>query len=416
MATFREVIRAVFGGGWGGSWEPTERGSWNDGGSTWFQPSGSSPWITETSAFNLSAVWACETLIADNISTLPVDTYRKKGETRAETTPPFWLEQPNPEFDRVDYDTQRLFSLLGWGDSFSLLVRGYGTSDPLDSVVERWAIDPNSVEIGRDERRKLAYSVDGERIPTGNIQHIRGYTLPGCVEGMSVVAHARASLGLSQSAENYGSRLMENGIAPSGALKVPALPAEASKEVVDRLRDSFAERYAGSGNAGKPVVLTGGTEWQQLTLNPVDAQFLETRKFQKEEICSWFRVPPHKIQIISGNASQGGGNGLEQMDIAYANDTLRSWTVRLERADTKLLPRGQYVRYNTDAYVRTDLAGQTAYFTAGRLGGWLSANDVRRLKDEKPIDNGDVYLQPLNMIEAGTTPEVPSNGFQGEAE
>lgn len=393
--------------------EHEERLSWDDSGAgAWFSPvgPGGAPWVTEASAFNLSAVWACETLIADNIATLPVDTYRKSGDTRTETTPPGWVEQPNPEMDRVDYDVQRLFSLLGWGDAVSLLIRSHGTSDLMDPVAERWVIDPNTVQISRDSQRRLAYSVDGEPVPAGNIQHIRGYTLPGCVQGMSVVARARQSMGLSQSAENYGSRLMENGIAPSGVLSVPAMPAEASKDVVDRLRDQFAERYAGSGNAGKPMALTGGTTWQQITLNPVDAQFLETRKFQIEEIARWFRVPLHKIQSITGNASQGGGQGLEQMDIAYANDTLRSWTVRLERADSKLLPRGQYLKYNTDAYVRTDLASQTAYLVAARQWGVVSANDWLRLKDEPPVENGDIYLQPANYIEAGTTPAVPVNG------
>lgn len=382
--------------------------SWNDSGSgPWFAPAGT-PYVTEQTALNLSTVWACQTLIADAIATLPVDTYRKQGQDRVETKPPAWLEQPNVETDRIDFDIQRILSLLGWGNSYTLLIRQYGSSDPMAPVLERWNLDPNCVDVRRIDS-DLAYFVQGERVPSENIQHIRGYVLPGCVYGMSVIQKARQSFGIAISTEEFGSSLFRNSIMPSGALEVPQLPAEVSTDVVSRLRDQVGEWYGGSRNAGKPLVLTGGTKWNQLTLNPVDAQFLEQRKLQIEEICRWHRTPPHKVMSITNNASQGGGQGLEQQNIEFAADTLRPLTTKLERADSKLLPRGQYERYNTDAYVRTDLAAQTAYFIAGRQNGWLSANDVRRLKDEPPIPNGDRYLEPLNMHEAGDDPAPPSS-------
>jgi HK97 family phage portal protein len=195
---------------------------------------------------------------------------------------------------------------------------------------------------------------------------------------------------------------------PSLVLEVPSLPDNATNDVVDQLRQTVMERNSGPQNAGRPLVLTGGTKASPVMLSPADAQFLETRKFQINEICRWFRVPPHKVQDIVQHASQGGGSGIEQQSTEFAADTLRPLATKIERADSQLLPRGQYVRYNTDAYVRTDLAAQTAYFTQGRLGGWLCADDIRSLKDMAPLPDGQgqIFLQPLNYIEAGTTPDV----------
>lgn len=366
--------------------------------------------ITETSALTLSAVWACETLIADSIATLPVDTCRKQGATRLPTTPPAWLDRPNPETRRVDYETARVLSLVGWGNAYSLLVRRGGTSDSLDPVIERWLIAPGDVNVRREPKVGITYTVQGLPVPAGNIHHVRGYTLPGECLGMSVISQARQSMGVGASAGEYASKFFSNGVVPSGVLEVPSLPAEASKDVVDRLRDTFAERHAGTGNSYKPVVLTGGTTWKQITLNPADAQFLETRKFEIEEIARWFRCPLHKIQQIMGNASQGGGNGLEQMDIEFSRDTLLPWTVRLEQADSELVPRGQYVRFNVDAYVRADLKTRYEAHKIARDGGWKSADDIRQLEDEQPLPDGqgEAYWRPANMIEVGSEPEAGS--------
>lgn len=359
--------------------------------------------ITEKTALTLSAVWACQTLIADSIATLPVDTFRKQDNVRIPTTPPRWVEYPNPETRRVDFETQRLLSLLGWGNAYALLVRRNGSSDPMDPVIERWMIDPASVQVGRDAQHRIAYTVEGQHVPAGNMHHVRGYTLPGACEGMSVIAHARLSMGLGASAEAFGENFYKNGVTPSGILEVPSLPAEASKDVVERLRDSFAERYAGTGNSYKPVVLTGGTTWKQITINPVDAQFLETRAFQIEEIARWHRVPLHEIQRITDNASQGGGNGIESMSMNLAQRTLLPWTVRLEQADSELLPRGQYEKYNLNAFVRADIKTRHEVYALRRNAGMSNADELRALEDEAPIEGGDgaAYWRPANMVEVG---------------
>lgn len=379
----------------------------NDADVPWFtRDRAGQVYVDEHTALNFSAVWACETLIADSIATLPVDTIRKTPTGRVETVPPKWVDYPNAETNRVDYETQRLLSLLGWGNAWSLLIRQGGSSDPMAPVLERWLIEPWRVQVRRVKNEKATF-VDGQYLAPGVVQHVMGYSLPGALTGMSVIEHARQSLQIGMSAENFGSKLYENGVVPSGVLEIPQMPAETSKDTVDRLRDQFMERYAGTGNARKPVVLAGGTKWHQITVNPADAQFLETRKFQIEEVARWFRVPLHEIQQITDNASQGGGKGLETQSLMLAQRTLLPWTVRLEQADSALLPRGQYLRFNLNAFVRADIKTRHEVYQIRRNIGMSNADELRALEDENPIGGvaGTTYWKPLNVGDAAN-PDV----------
>lgn len=397
--------------------EPEAR-TWNDGGSQWFTPGGPDAFaVDQWTALTIAAVWACQTLIADAVASLPVDTFRKKAGLREETTKPAWMETPNPENNRIDYETQRILSLLGWGNAYTFLLREGGSSDPMAPVVERWLLNPASVLVQRvknsyDETAQLQYWHRGEPVALGNMQHIRGYTPPGYFKGMSPITQARKGLAMMAAAEAAGANIYDQGMMQSGALEVPGMPAEVSKEVTARLVETVMERHAGAGNAGKPMILTGGTKWSPTMMTMSDAQYLETRRFEIDEVCRWYRVPPHKIQHIVAHASQGGGMGIEQMDTEFSQDTLLSWVTRLEIADSLLIPRGQYVKYNINAYVRADMATRYEAYNKGRLAGFLNADDIRAHEDLPPLpdDKGQIFLQPANYIEAGTTPVVPVNG------
>lgn len=371
---------------------------------------GGSVYVDEQSALNFSAVWACETLIADAIATLPVDTYRKTTAGRVETTPPRWVETPNVGTNRVDYETQRLMSLLGWGNAWSVLTRD--ALDFLAPVRERWVVEPWRVQVRPVPGAAPATFIDGQYIPPELIQHVKGYSLPGGLTGMSVIEHARQSLQVGMNAESFGAKFFENGVTPSGILEIPQLPADINKDVVDRLREQFAARYAGTGNAHRPVALVGGTTWKQITINPADAQFLETRQFQIEEVARWFRVPPHEIQRISNTASQGGGNGLEQQSLMLAQRTLLPWTVRLEQADSTLLPRGQYLRLNLNAFVRADIKTRHEVYSIRRNIGMNNADELRALEDENPIGGraGTTYWMPVNQADANAMPVSTPSG------
>lgn len=361
--------------------------------------------LNEITSFNLSAVWACETLIADAIATMPAGTYRKEGDQRVPTEAPLWMAQPNVDANRVDYETARLLSLLGWGNAYSLIMRRGGATD--GPVTERWLIDPWRVQVHRAAGTSASYLVDGLPVPRENIQHVSGYRLPGAVVGMSVVEQARRSFTLSTNAEKFSDAFLANGASPSGVLEIPQMPAESSKEVVDRLREQFASRYSGSANAGKPMVVTGGTQWKQISVNPVDAELLSQRKFQTTEIARWFRVPPHMIGDVEKSTSWG--TGIEQQYVGFVRFTLMPWIVRLEQADTALLAPGpNFVSFNVNALLRADLKTRFESYQIARLNGWMSANDVRAYEDLAPIPNGDRYLEPLNYTEAGVENAAPT--------
>jgi HK97 family phage portal protein len=181
-------------------------------------PSRSSTTVNETTQYNLSTVWACQTLIADAIATMPVDTFRKTADGREPVPNPSFLDTPNPDTSKIDYDTQRVLSLLGWGNAYSLLVRRGGSSDPMDAVVERWLLNPDLVQVRRSTGGPVEYSVAGKPMPAGNIQHIRGYTRPGHLVGMSCITNFRMGLGLAMSAEQTAENLYSNGLNPSGVV------------------------------------------------------------------------------------------------------------------------------------------------------------------------------------------------------
>ena len=366
--------------------EPSEARAleaWGD-----WQPSQTKTVNNET-ALTLSAVWACQTLIADSIATLPQDVFRaQKDGSRVEAPGPKWLREPNPYTDVVDFDTQRVLSLLGWGECYVLLVREGGMAAPAP-IVERWVIDPARVKI---EGRTVF--VDNKPMREGDIQRIIGYRLPGHDRGMSLVRYGAGSFGLGLAAEKYDIKFMENGAVASGVLQVPALAVDASKDVVDRLREQFAQRHASVNNMHKPIVLTGGTTWAQTTINPEDAQLLETRKFQVSDVARWHRVPPHMIGDVDRSTSWG--TGIEVQGVAFVVYTLNPWIIRLERADSALLPQPQFVKRNVNALVRGDMAARREWYTAGLNGQYLTVEEIRAWEELPPLPEDPGFPDPAD--------------------
>lgn len=340
--------------------------------------------VDEHSALNFSAVWACQTLIADAIATQPVDVYmRGLDGTRTELVAPSWIEQPNPYSDRIDYDTQRVLSLLGWGNCYEFVIRRGG------KVHERYVLDPSKVRVYM-EAGAVRYDFDGQKLPEGSVLHTMGYRLPGDLTGLSPIKAATQSIGLGVAAETYNAAFFGKGAIASGILSVPEMPVETSQAVVERLREAFEKRHASVRNAHKPMVLTGGTKWEQTSVNPEDAQLLESRKFQVSEIARWYRVPPHLISDVERSTSWG--TGIEQQSIAFVQHTLTPWTVRLERADSLLVRNPRFVKRNMAALLRGDTTARGRWYLAGH-GRWMTTNEIRALEDMPPIEGGDDLTQ-----------------------
>lgn len=353
--------------------------------------------VSEETALTLSAVWACQTLIADAIATKPQDTYRRSGKNRIETTPPAWLSAPNPWSTQTDFDTQRILSLLGWGESVCVLIRANG--DETGPVLERWPVHPSRVEV-----RDRVVHIDHKPVRSGDVQRIVGYRQPGAERGMSPIRFANQMIALGLAAEKYDAQFFANGAVTTGALEVPELPVDASAATVERLREQFAERHASVENMHKPIVLTGGTKWTQTSVNPEDAQLLETRQFQVNEVARWYRVPPHMIGDVERDTSWGAG--IEYQGINFVQHTLLPWVCRLEEADSALLPRGQFVRRNMNALLRGDSAARREWYRAGVDAGWLLRSEVRAFEELPPIEGIDDQPDP------GPPPEGGDDGFE----
>lgn len=243
------------------------------------------------------------------------------------------------------------------------------------------------MSVDRDEHGELVYtytpmSDSNPNLKSGqsiklcreDVLHIPGLGFDGLV-GYSPIAMARNAVGMTLACEEYGSSFFANGARPGGVLKHPGVLKDPSK-----LRESWQAVYGGTANTGKVVVLEEGVDYQQISIPPEEAQFLETRKFQIDEIARLYRVPPHMI----GDLEKSSFNNIEQQSLEYVRYTLNPWVVRWEQSLQKalLLPSEQkryFIKFNVDGLLRVDYQSRMQGYATGRQNGWLSANDIREM-------------------------------------
>ncbi|NJN53294.1 MAG: phage portal protein [Anaerolineae bacterium] len=220
---------------------------------------------------------------------------------------------------------------------------------------------------------------------------------------VSVISYARDSFGLTLAAERYGSRLFRNDSRPGGVLQTPN---KLKPDAAARLKASWNAAHTGGGQH-RVAVLEEGIEWKQIGISPEEAQFLGTREFQAEDVCRWFRVPPHMVGLTSKATSWG--SGIEEMTIGFLTYTLQPWLTRWTQAirrDLILAPNSYFADFVTSALLKGDTEGRYNAYAIGRQWGWLSVNDIRRFENMNPVPNGDAYLQPMNMVEAEAVQDV----------
>lgn len=362
-------------------------------GSTW----------SRTRAMQLATVWACIKIRAETIGALPAVVVEYRGESRVRKDQPTWLQRPNPEMTRFQLFELTSASLDAEGNAF-----WYKEKDRLGRVIEVWPLPPARTEVfrekvGNERVGPKRFRIDHQEFGTDQILHIPGFTLPGRLRGLNPIDQHRHALGLAVAAEEYGEAFFRNGAMLSGVIEHPSDPG---KEAAERLRDQFARDHSGR-RSHRPGVLFGGAKWTQLSVPNDNAQFLETRKYQRNEICSIFRVPPHKV----GDLERATFSNIEHQSIEWATDGVMPTTARIEAAvfaDGDLLDRGDHFKLNLAGLVRGDIASRYAAYAVGRQWGWLSADDIRGLEDMNPLPDGigSTYLEPLNMVPAGERPPV----------
>lgn len=371
--------------------------------------------VTGERALQIGAVYSCVTLLAEAVAGLPVSMFdRRQDGTRVPimSNPVLSLvkDQPNPVIDAAELWR----TVMGW-----MLLRGNGyvyvQRNGSGQPIGLWPLSPNAVEPRRLKEGaragQLVYQVsvddedwapvsqrDGLVDQTGML-HFRAFGLG--VEGLSPIGLARQSIGISFAAQQYMGGFYSRDASPGSHIEVPD---ELSDEAFTRLEAQWRSLHQGFNNAHRLAILEGGAKWASASLSPKDAEFIETQKFSRSEIASMYGVPPHMIGDTDKSTSWG--TGIAEQGIGFVTYSLRRWTNRLERVTRRLLAEEstERFRWNVDGLMQGDLKARYEAYAQGRQWGWLSVNDIKAKEDEEPVDGGDVYLQPLNMVPAGTTP------------
>ncbi|WP_369115065.1 phage portal protein [Edwardsiella tarda] len=358
-------------------------------------------------AMQLTAVFGCVRVLAESVGMLPCSLYEQmdRGSKKAIKERLFKLlsVKPNGYMTPQEFWELLIACLCLRGNFFAYKVMALG------EVVELLPIDPGCVVPKLNSQWEPVYQVtfpDGssETLSQNEIWHVRILTLDG-LNGLSPIAYARQAIGLGMATEEHGSRLFSNGAVTSGVLQTDQ---SLSNEAFDRLKKDFEDRHQGLSNSHKPMILEMGLKWNQISLSSEDAQFLETRKFQLEEICRIFRVPMHLVQ----NTDRATFNNIENLGIGFINYSLVPYLTRIEqRINIGLIKASKqgrfYAKFNAGALLRGDMKSRFEAYATAINWGMYSPNDCLELEDRNPRPGGDVYLTPMNMTTKPTDNEKP---------
>lgn len=373
--------------------------------------------VNERSAMQLTAVYACVRILAEGIAGLPLHVYQygKNGSREKAVDHPLYFllhDEPNPEMTSFVFRETLMMHLLLYGNCYCQIIR-----DGRGQVTALYPLMPNQMSVDRDEKGQLYYtylrsSEEADTMKKGTVYlmpedvlHIPALSFDGLV-GYSPIAMAKNSIGVGLACEEYGAKFFANGAAPSGVLEHPGTIKD-----ITRLRESWNAIYGGSKNAGKVAILEEGVHYSPISISPNEAQFLETRKFQVDEIARIFHVPPHMI----GDLERSTFSNIEQQSLEFVKYTLNPWVCRWEQALTRSLlspkeKREYSIKFNVDGLLRSDYQSRMNGYAVGRQNGWMSANDIRELENMDKISEeqgGDLYLVNGNMIkmtDAATNP------------
>lgn len=358
-------------------------------------------------AMQLTAVFGCVRVLAESVGMLPCSLYEQldRGSKKAikERLYKLLSVKPNGYMTPQEFWELLIACLCLRGNFFAYKVMALG------EVVELLPLDPGSVVAKLNSQWEPVYQVtfpDGssDTLSQKEIWHVRIFTLDG-LNGLSPIAYARQAIGLGMATEEHGSRLFSNGAVTSGVLETDQT---LSDEAFNRLKADFEDRHQGLANAHKPMILEMGLKWNQISLSAEDAQFLETRKFQLEEICRIFRVPMHLVQ----NTDRATFNNIENLGIGFINYSLVPYLTRIEQRINlglvKASKQGQlYAKFNVGALLRGDMKSRFEAYATAINWGMYSPNDCLELEDRNPRPGGDVYLTPMNMTTKPTDSAKP---------
>lgn len=383
--------------------------------------------VNETTAMQTTAVYACVRILSEAVASLPVHVYRYRedgGKEKVIDHPLYQVlhDEPNPEMTSFVFRETLMSHLLIWGNAYAQIIR-----DGAGRVLALYPLLPNKMDVQRDDRGEIyyVYSRSSDENPNfkeyGDIQlkkedvlHIPGLGFDGLI-GYSPIAMAKNAVGMTLACEEYGASFFANGANPGGVLEHPGVLKDPAK-----VRESWNAVYRGSNNAHKIAVLEEGMKYQQIGIPPEEAQFLETRKFQINEIARLYRIPPHMI----GDLDKSSFSNIEQQSLEFVKYTLDPWVIRWEQGLQKalLLPgeKGKYfIKLNVDGLLRGDYQSRMQGYSIGRQNGWYSTNDIREMEDLNPLsdeEGGNLYLINGNMCKLSDAGIFAGRGSKQETQ
>ncbi len=363
--------------------------------------------VNERSSMQMTAVYSCVRILSEAVAGLPLHFYKytgNGGKEKAVGHPLYFLlhDEPNPEMTSFVFRETLMTHLLLWGNAYAQIIRnGKG------EVIALYPLMPDRMAVDRDSKGQLYYeytvsmddapTVKGSTVilPPSEVLHIPGLGFDGLV-GYSPIAMAKNAIGMAIACEEYGAKFFANGAQPSGVLEHPGTLKDPS-----RVRESWQSTFGGSHNANKVAVLEEGMKYTPISISPEQAQFLETRKFQINEIARIFRVPPHMV----GDLDRSSFSNIEQQSLEFVKYTLDPWVSRWEQSMARSLlspeeKKQYFMKFNVDGLLRGDYQSRMNGYAVGRQNGWMSANDIRELENLDRIPEelgGNLYLINGNM-------------------
>ena len=378
--------------------------SWAPDDDRWYgplsEPSATGVRVSPETAMRVTAVYRCVQILAATLASLPLLIYRRLpggGKDRASDHPLYDVLHRRPNGWQTSFEFRQMLMthLCLRGNAYAEILPGErGFADRLEPLHPDRVV-PELVTSGRLRYRITDRDGSVRQLTQDEVMHLRGLSTDGYV-GLGPVAVAREAVGLSLATEEHGARLFSNAARPSGVLETDKALSE---EAVLRLRKQWETVNAGLANAGKTVVLEQGLKWHQVSLSAEDAQFLETRRYQVEEIARLFGVPPHMIGATDKTTSWG--TGIEQQTIGFVTFTMRPWLVSWEQAiarDLILRPETYFAEFSLEGLLRGDSAARAAFYQSAIINGWMSPNEVRDLEGRNARSGGDAFWQPANMV------------------
>ena len=352
--------------------------------------------VTPETAMQVTPVFACVRILAETLASLPLIVYQRFPDGKKERA------VDHPLYKTLHDKTNRWQTSFEWREMMQghLALRGNAYSEIVltRNKIELLPIHPDRIRPKITETGSVIYEIRGNStriVPGEKILHLRGLSTDG-LTGLSPIQVAKETIGTAKDIERYGAKYFTNGARPGGVLETPAMLSDNARK---NLKKSWNELHQGTDNAHRIAVLEEGVKWTQIGMSNEDSQFLESRKFSVEEVARIFRIPLHMIQSLDRSTF----SNIVHQSLEFVQFTMLPWLRRWEqRINADLFTEDEqtkfYVEFLVDGLLRGDIESRYKAYSIGRQWGWLSANDIRGMENQNPIEGGDIYLNPLNMV------------------